>query len=486
MFKPVLLWTDCFVLIVIFSVFWLLYAIKTNKIIANWQNLYKTPGRVLALIILAWFALIAIVDSMHYRVALPNAVDDTIDYAAEVDSALDYWLKPAKKNSEKTYSRPFAKTTFVAELKRKNIQFVEENVNSVPNDEKHIFKQDAHDREQIVEYVWIKDRLQHGGAHLVDDASILADVVAKSKPAILQAWLVWLLLLGPWLVLNSRWINGRWCIIPKGKRYISAWIAILSLLMLTNVCWQLLPYYHILGTDKVGNDIFYAAIKSIRTGLIIGTLTTVVTLPFAVIMGTIAGYFRGWWDDVIQYIYTTVSSVPAVLLIAAGVLSLDVAIAKYQSYFTTVEQRADLRLLMLCVILGLTSWTSLCRLLRGETLKLRGLDYVAAARAIGASGGRIIWRHILPNLLHIVLISVVMDFSGLVLAEAVLSYVGVGVDPTMYSWGNMINSARMEMAREPIVWWPLLGAFSLMFILVLSANIVADALRDALDPKADV
>jgi peptide/nickel transport system permease protein len=135
------------------------------------------------------------------------------------------------------------------------------------------------------------------------------------------------------------------------------------------------------------------------------------------------------------------------------------------------------------VILGITGWIGLCRLLRGETLKLREMDYVQAATALGVGSWRIIIRHILPNVMHIVLISVVLDFSGLVLAEAVLSYVGVGVDPAMISWGNMINSARMEMAREPIVWWSLVAAFIFMFGLVLSANLFSDAVRDALDPR---
>jgi peptide/nickel transport system permease protein len=146
-------------------------------------------------------------------------------------------------------------------------------------------------------------------------------------------------------------------------------------------------------------------------------------------------------------------------------------------------ERADLRLLFLCIILGVTSWTSLCRLLRGETLKLREMDYVQAATAFGVGHFRILSRHILPNVLHIVLITVVLDFSGLVLAEAVLSYVNIGVDPSMNSWGNMINSARLELAREPVVWWSLSAALIFMFTLVLSANLFADVVRDAFDPR---
>jgi peptide/nickel transport system permease protein len=121
--------------------------------------------------------------------------------------------------------------------------------------------------------------------------------------------------------------------------------------------------------------------------------------------------------------------------------------------------------------------------LRGEALKLSEVDYIQAASAFGVGHGRIIAKHILPNVMHIVLISVVLDFSGLVRAEAVLSYVGVGVDPTMNSWGNMINAARLEMAREPVVWWSLLAAFIFMFVLVLAANLFSDAVRDAFDPR---
>jgi peptide/nickel transport system permease protein len=111
------------------------------------------------------------------------------------------------------------------------------------------------------------------------------------------------------------------------------------------------------------------------------------------------------------------------------------------------------------------------------------VDYVQASVALGTRHSAVIGRHILPNVLHIVLITVVLDFSGLVLAEAVLSYIGIGVDPTMNSWGNMINGARLEMAREPVVWWSLLSAFLFMFALVLAANLFSDAVRDAFDPR---
>ncbi len=158
-------------------------------------------------------------------------------------------------------------------------------------------------------------------------------------------------------------------------------------------------------------------------------------------------------DDVIQYVYTTLNSIPGVLLIAAAVLMMQVYI---ETQPRAVRHRRRARRCAPAVPVPDPRGDQLDRagrLLRGETLKLRELDYVQAARAFGVSHTRIITRHILPNVMHIVLIAVVMDFSGLVLAEAVLSYVGVGVDPSMHSFGNMINGARLEMAREPMVWW---------------------------------
>jgi peptide/nickel transport system permease protein len=225
------------------------------------------------------------------------------------------------------------------------------------------------------------------------------------------------------------------------------------------------------------------ALKSVRTALVIGGLTTLVVLPLALLLGVMAGYLRGWVDEVIQYIYTLLASIPDVLLIAASVLLLQVFIDKNQGVFETALERADARLFFLCLILGITSFTGLCRLVRGETLKLRELEYIQSARAFGVSTPRVLWRHIVPNLMHLVLINTVMQFSSFVLAEAVLSYVGVGVDPKTASFGVMINTARAELSQSPLVWWSLTTAFGFLFLIVLSANLLADAVRDAFDPR---
>jgi peptide/nickel transport system permease protein len=210
----------------------------------------------------------------------------------------------------------------------------------------------------------------------------------------------------------------------------------------------------------------------------------VATLPFAVVLGVLAGYFRGWVDEVIQYLYTTLSSVPNVLLIAACVLMVQVFLDKNPDLFETGLERSDLKIFLLCVILGLTGWATLCRLVRGETLKLRELEFVQAATAFGVSDARIMARHIAPNVMHLVLITTVLSFSELILYEAVLTYVGVGVDPSMNSFGGMINLARSEMSRDPVVWWSFAAAFGFMVTLVLAANLFADGVRDAFDPRA--
>jgi len=208
-----------------------------------------------------------------------------------------------------------------------------------------------------------------------------------------------------------------------------------------------------------------------------------VMLPIAVSLGVAAGYFKGWVDDVVQYLYTTLSSIPGILLIAASVLLFQVYIDLNPDFFEVGMEKADARFVALCFILGVTSWSTLCRLMRAETLKISQLGYVQAAHAFGVSNARIIWRHILPNVVHIILITFVLEFSALVLAEAVLSYIGVGIDPAMASWGNMINAARAELSREPVIWWTLVGAFFFMFVLVLSANLFSDLVRDAFDPR---
>lgn len=227
------------------------------------------------------------------------------------------------------------------------------------------------------------------------------------------------------------------------------------------------PGSHWLGTDGVGADVFYRTLKGVRTAFVIGGLTSLISIPLALAMGLAAGYFgrRFFIDDIITYVYTVLSSIPSILL---------------QIAFVMVMGKG---LLQICVALGITRWVGLCRLVRGETLKHRDREYVRAARALGVSSGAILWKHILPNLLPVVIISATLGFGGLILQEAILSYLGIGVDASMGSWGNMVDGARDELAREPVIWWNLTSAAAAMSVLVLALNFFGDALRDAIDPR---
>ena len=262
-------------------------------------------------------------------------------------------------------------------------------------------------------------------------------------------------------------------------------IQVLQLALLAAVVLSFIwPVRHVLGTDAVGNDVLVSAFKSVRTAVVIGALATLSSLPFAVVLGLAAGYFRGWVDEAVQYVYTVISSIPSVLLIAASVRLIQVFIDQNPQLYETGLERADLRLFLLAVIIGVTSWAGLARLLRAETMKTAATDFVTAAKAFGVPSWKILARHVLPNVVHIVLIVAVLDFSGIVLYEAVLSYVGVGVDPVIHSFGTMINAAAGEMSRSPVIWWNLAAALLFMGALVLAANLFAAAVREVFDPTS--
>ena len=463
-FMPVMLWTDALVyLLLAAAVAFAAYVRRHEHLLAPWRRVARSASGMTALTVLVFFLAVGLLDSLHYRPALPAAPGEARFYAVEVLSVFDRLAEPLRTRREKTYSEPLATHLYAKDTL------------------------DLPDGRQVREY----PRLVYGGAHLEEPQSEWGrDVTGRVLYGAGAAALAWIVLAVALCALLARRrelaLGSAWRAVWRGDTDVPWRAVLVTLALVLAVAGPVLALsvkYHVFGTDKVGQDVLYLTLKSIRTGLVIGTLTTLVMLPFALLLGIMAGYFRGWVDDVIQYVYTTLSSIPGVLLIAAAVLMMQVYIETHPELFDTITVRADLRLLFLCLILGVTSWTGLARLLRGETLKLREMEYIQAAQAFGVSEWRILTRHILPNVMHIVLIALVMDFSGLVLAEAVLSYVGVGVDPSTISFGTMINNARLEMAREPMVWWSLAAAFFFMLVLVLSANLFADAVRDAFDPR---
>ena len=437
-FVPVVLYTDALLWLLVLALgAYAWYCARRTHLAAPWRRVFQSRAAVASAAVLAAFVVIGLADSLHFR--RPPSIAE--------QSLLDLALGHLRERGEKTYSAPLATRLYAKE------------------------QIETPDGKTVRDF----PRLRYGGAHLEDEADAPYDIAWLALRGLLLAGVVFLVL----HFLVNRSLESRFPHVP----WAAGWVALAVVLALAGPALSLSQYWHVLGTDKVGNDVLFQALKSIRTSLVIGTLTTLVLLPLGVTLGVVAGYFKGWIDDVIQYVYTTLNSIPGVLLIAAAVLMMQVVIDRNPEWFATAAQRADFRLLVLCAILGLTSWTGLARLLRGEALKLSQLEYIQAAHAFGVSDARILGRHIVPNVAHIVIIAMVMDFSGLVLAEAVLSYVGVGVDPATTSFGTMINAARLEMGREPVVWWSLAAAFFFMFVLVLAANLFADAVRDGFDPR---
>lgn len=219
---------------------------------------------------------------------------------------------------------------------------------------------------------------------------------------------------------------------------------------------------HLFGTDIFGRSVLQKIIRGTQVAMSVGVAASIIAIPIGVLLGAVAGYFGGWVDDFVTWLYTTFSSVPNIMLLISITLILGKGI--FAVY----------------IALGATSWVTLCRLIRGEVMKHKEREYVQAAGAIGGGHFRKLFRHILPNVTHIIIINTSMQFQIAIKSEVILSYLGIGVQGEP-SWGTMIDDAKLELVRG--VWWQLAGATVAMFFILLAFNILGDALRDALDPK---
>lgn len=219
---------------------------------------------------------------------------------------------------------------------------------------------------------------------------------------------------------------------------------------------------HLMGTDALGRDVLQRLLQGCRIAFWVGIVTSMIAIPIAVILGCVAGYFGGRVDSIIVWLYSTFASIPTLLFILA------------------VAMIADKGLTGIFLGVGLTTWVGLCRLIRAETMKHREYDYVEAAKALGLSHGRIIFRHILPNVFHIVIVSFSLRFPAAIETEVILSFLGIGVQ-NQPSWGIMIDAARFRLWYG--VWWEMAFTTLAIFIVVLAFNLLGDAIRDALDPR---
>lgn len=235
---------------------------------------------------------------------------------------------------------------------------------------------------------------------------------------------------------------------------------------------SLSSWRRVLGTDWGGKSVLVKTLLGAKVSISVGFMANILAIPLGMILGAIAGYYGGWIDDVIVWVYTTLLCIPGII----RVIAIKYAFQEVQVLGVDLSGIHGVYL-----ALAVTSWIGTCRLVRAETLKIRELDYVLAARAIGTPGIVILLRHVIPNVLHLGIIMFSLGFIGAVKAEVMLSYLGIGVEVGVPSWGTMINAARMDLFQGR--WWELTSAVGAMFLLVLALNIFGDRLRDALDPK---
>lgn len=238
------------------------------------------------------------------------------------------------------------------------------------------------------------------------------------------------------------------------------------------------------GTDYLGRDVFLRALFATRTAVKVGLVASLLSALIGVVLGLCAGYFGGRTDDFVVWVYSTFASMPTLLfilsfalLVSKGFLSDGLADA-YRTMCVFFNTEPGMMAVYLGI--GLTGWVALCRVVRAETMRIREMPYVTAAQSLGARPLHVLFRHVLPNLMHIVIVYFTMRFALAIMTEVIVSYLGLGVqfEP---SWGVMIADGQTQLWRG--MWWEAGTATLFMFVLVLNLNLLGDALRDALDPR---
>ncbi len=233
--------------------------------------------------------------------------------------------------------------------------------------------------------------------------------------------------------------------------------------------WGLEGYY--MGTDNLGRDILTRLVNGGQVTMTVGAVAVIISLVIGVILGGVAGYFGGWIDMVIMRIAEVIGGLPFIPF--AMILSAVIG--------SRLDSNQKMYLIM--VVLGVLSWPGTCRLIRAQILSQREQEYVTAAKAIGVKEGSIVFRHILPNVLSMILVTATLDFATCMLTESTLSYLGFGISPPTPTWGNMLTGANNSIVIQQY-WWRWAFPASVFGICTICINLVGDALRDAFDPKS--
>ena len=237
-------------------------------------------------------------------------------------------------------------------------------------------------------------------------------------------------------------------------------------------CWGLKGY--IMGTDDMGRDVFNRIMNGGKMTMTVGAVAVIVSTVIGIIIGCISGYFGGAVDMLLMRLTEIVGAIP--FLPFALCLS---------AIFQASDIHEDTRIVIIMLILGVLSWTGLARLVRGQILAEREKEFVTAARSMGVKETRIAFRHILPNIISVILVTITLDFASCMLTESSLSYLGFGVQLPRPTWGNMLDGSRSALVIQSF-WWRWVFPALFLSIVVICINIIGDTLRDVLDPKSEV
>ena len=333
--KIVILWSDVVVIATLLLLLLYAFRVRASKNLrATWAQVGRDPAALCSAVVLVLFFAVAVVDSLHFRRALADVpaagAQQRQAYATRTESLLDVLLARQLAGRETSYSAPLAMRAFT---------------------------KDSVEVAGATERIY--PRLLYGGKSLRDDAEWAADLLQRTALG-LGLGLVLALVIAAAVAfalarVRAERFSSAWRALARNQTDLplrAALFTVLALCLVFGPLFALAQNYHVFGSDRTGNDVFYQALKSIRTAFVIGTLSTIATLPLAVGLGILAGYLRGWVDEVVQYLYTLLSSIPNVLLIAACVLMMQVFIDTHPDLFETGAERADVRLFLLCVILG--------------------------------------------------------------------------------------------------------------------------------------
>jgi len=263
------------------------------------------------------------------------------------------------------------------------------------------------------------------------------------------------------------------------------WIAPYAYETVSDLQFQPPSGQHWFGTDVHGRDLLTRMFFGARISLLVGVVGSVVALVIGVTWGAVAGYIGGRWDSLLMRVVDILYSLPSILFVIVMVAAFDKHLRTWLTTHFGTTAGIYAPMIFLFIGLGAVSWLTMARIVRGQVLSLRGRQFVDASRSLGASHTRILWSHILPNIYGIVIVYLTLTVPAIILYESFLSFLGLGIQPPMASWGTLISEGAGQINPVRIYWWLLLYPCVMLISTLLALNFLGDGLRDAYDPRGD-